>query len=227
MQGHLMMVIIGFVAIALGLIIYFVTKKCECKYEEWRSKEPGKSRARIITSTYTSTQDDGSIREYAIYNRYAPLFNIIGTYKNVDEYNKILAEREEDKKIEEEETKKRVEEWESKEPIISEFINNSATILLIRYILIIVGIALVILFGLILAVSIPANNYNITHWQEQYEMIKLVEESGSELDNIAISQTKIEYNAWLADVRTSMNYWDNWSTYYWFADEIAQLEYLT
>lgn len=92
---------------------------------------------------------------------------------------------------------------------------------------VVIGILTFLIFGMICALSFPINKSELAKYEEKYQMIQLVEESGTELENVALSQAKIEFNDWLAGAKSSLNRWGNWSLYYYVKDEVLQLEYLT
>lgn len=50
-------------------------------------------------------------------------------------------------------------------------------------------------------------------------------DSDNELFNKALSQTKIEFNTWLSEAKSSL-YYGNWSSYYFIRDDINNLTYL-
>lgn len=140
------------------------------------------------------------------------------------EYLEIKA----DDELAEAEHVKRVKDWEKHKPnkfveIISHEFDNvhiAATVLTIIFGFITLIVAVVFLNNLF---SIPSEITEFTHMRE---MIEQVIANGSDYDNLAISQTKIEFNSWLADAIASLERWGNWSAYYPWADEIYSLSYL-
>lgn len=94
------------------------------------------------------------------------------------------------------------------------------------------GLFCSILFGLcaiILGSVSLGNDINAKReqqeWQEKRIMIELVVENGGEYDNVGISNTIIEYNNWLAEVKVSKDRYGIFSSYY--AIDISDMEYLT
>lgn len=90
-----------------------------------------------------------------------------------------------------------------------------------------VTIGILIVTGLIAIIDYFGNRKELNTWKHKYEMIQLVEENGSETENVALSQTKIEFNTWLSEAKSSLDYYGNWSGYYFIRDEVENLEYLT
>lgn len=92
---------------------------------------------------------------------------------------------------------------------------------------IVIAIGVLVIAGTITLCDFFHRRQQLSEWKEKYEMIQLVEESGSEAENVALSQTKIEFNTWLSEARASLDYYGNWSGYYFVKDEIKNLNYLT
>ena len=57
-------------------------------------------------------------------------------------------------------------------------------------------------------------------------MIQQVVSNGSDLENIAISQTKIEYNEWLTNAIASLRTYGNWSSWSLYEEELLALQYI-
>ena len=64
----------------------------------------------------------------------------------------------------------------------------------------------------------------VLKYKKNYEMIQSVMENGTEYDNIAISQTLIEYNTWLSEAKADKEFWGNWSVYVY--EDLDSLEYI-
>lgn len=84
-------------------------------------------------------------------------------------------------------------------------------------------IAIVIFLPICIFVPIGAKQV-VKEYQMNYEMIQEVIESGSDYDNISISQTIIEYNAWLTKAKTDKEMWGTWSQYVY--EDLDSLNYL-
>lgn len=54
----------------------------------------------------------------------------------------------------------------------------------------------------------------IAYFQQQKTYIQYVIENGTDLENIAISQTLIEQNSWLAEAKAELGMFGAWSKYY-------------
>lgn len=59
-----------------------------------------------------------------------------------------------------------------------------------------------------------ATKSNIIEFEHQKEMIEQTVENGTDLENIAITQTIIEYNQWLAEAKASKEIYGIFSLYY-------------
>lgn len=64
---------------------------------------------------------------------------------------------------------------------------------------------------------------NLIAFHNTRQMIELVIESGSEYDNIAISNAIIEKNTWLTEAKAGRERWGNWSLY---PKEVDNMEYI-
>ena len=82
------------------------------------------------------------------------------------------------------------------------------------------------ILSLIIICAVGANPGTILRYQNMYNMIEEAINNGNDLENIAITQTKIEFNTWLVDVKTSLERWGNWSLWYLWKDQILALNYL-
>ena len=85
--------------------------------------------------------------------------------------------------------------------------------------------ALDIIIFLPLCIFVPISaKQEVKEYRMNYEMIQEVIESGSDYDNIAISQTIIEYNTWLTKAKTDKEMWDTWSPYVY--EDLDSLDYV-
>ena len=85
---------------------------------------------------------------------------------------------------------------------------------------------ILILVGIIVASTVCSGISQINGWKETYQMVEQVIENGSDLENIAISQLKIEYNSWLSEAISSLNTWGKWSSWYMWKDKLLALQYI-
>lgn len=118
------------------------------------------------------------------------------------------------------------DKWEDKKPLVARIYDYDYFSAIMGVILSII-ILFFVIFGIIALCGYISASSSIIQWQETYNMIKAVEEAGTDIENIALSQTKIQFNTWLTEARASLEYWGNWSRYYWVADELQTLQYLT
>lgn len=92
-------------------------------------------------------------------------------------------------------------------------------------VLLVMGISILVvtvLFSLIIEVGYKND---ILLWIEKKGMMQQVIEAGGDLDNIGITQTKIDFNNWLADAKISLERWGTWSTWWPHKEVIESLEY--
>lgn len=86
-----------------------------------------------------------------------------------------------------------------------------------------VSVALIVFLPACILVPFSAKQ-EVMKYRNNYEMIQQVIESGTEYDNIAISQTLIEYNAWLSGAKADKQMWGNWSEYVY--EDLDSLTYI-
>lgn len=102
--------------------------------------------------------------------------------------------------------------------------NNESFQNLVCALFIIAFIVLVVtgICALIVEVGVKSD---IFLWIERKDMMQQVVEAGGDLDNISITQTKIEFNNWLASARVELERWGTWSTWWPHKEIIESLEY--
>lgn len=83
--------------------------------------------------------------------------------------------------------------------------------------------ALIIFLPVCIFVPLGAKQ-EVMKYKKDYEMIQEVIKNGSEYNNIAISQTLIEYNTWLSSAKADKELWGNWSEYVY--EDLNSLEYI-
>lgn len=88
---------------------------------------------------------------------------------------------------------------------------------------IIVGIALFI-FVLISIINPICARQEAAYWKNFVEMVELTISSASDYQTVGIAGDIINYNSWLAEVKTSQEVWGNWSSYY--NVDLSQLNYI-
>lgn len=83
------------------------------------------------------------------------------------------------------------------------------------------GVCLTVIFALVIIVLVLFAIFIPITAQQQYqeyiiqkEYVQEAYENGTEYDNIAITQTIIEMNTWLAQAKASKQTYGNWSMYY-------------
>ena len=117
--------------------------------------------------------------------------------------------------------------WKNNEPKFCSKIIKIINKINIPFIAITITMFLIFfILSLIIICAVGANPGTILKYQNMYSMIEEVINNGTDLENIAITQTKIEFNAWLVDVKTSLERWGNWSLWYLWKDQILALNYL-
>ena len=120
-----------------------------------------------------------------------------------------------------------LKEWEDNKPLALKIYNAvpqriDTTIFVIW----IISIVSLILTGLTVTVCVLSDARTINQWKEVYVMIQQVVSNGSDLENIAISQTKIEYNEWLTNAIASLRTYGNWSSWSLYEEELLALQYI-
>ena len=81
-------------------------------------------------------------------------------------------------------------------------------------------------FCAILSICIPiAGKHEVEYFKHQSEYVATAVENGSDLENIAITQTIIEQNEWLAKAKAGLAVWGTWSMYY--GTGVEELEPIT
>lgn len=91
--------------------------------------------------------------------------------------------------------------------------------------LFIIGLIVLVVTGIFaLVVEIGAKS-DILLWIEKKDMMQQVVEAGGDLDNISITQTKIEFNNWLTSAKVELERWGTWSTWWPHKEIIESLEY--
>ena len=80
--------------------------------------------------------------------------------------------------------------------------------------------------GVVCAICFPLIAHGkVATYKENYNMVQMVIESGSETNNIAISQTIIEYNSWLSEAKASKKTFGIFSEY--CLENLDELKYIT
>lgn len=125
------------------------------------------------------------------------------------------------------ESKEKYNEWEAKKP---KFCSKVAAIVdKIDNPFMVTTIAIFFIFlilSLIIICMVVPNPGTILRYQNMYSMMEEAINNGTDLENITITQTKIEFNTWLVEVKTSLERWGNWSSWYLWKDQIMALNYL-
>lgn len=200
-------------AVCLILILFGVI--CNKIYNRYKLKEPVK---------YTGYGTHHFI-DYSELNMYS------GNYNDITEimYGVEIPEeeiKEEAKRIIED-SKEKYNEWESNKNKfcfkVSKIFNRVDTPFVITTIFI---FAIFLILSLIIICTVGSNPGTILKYQNMYSMIEEAINNGTDLENIAITQTKIEFNTWLVDAKTSLERWGNWSNWYLWKDQIMALNYL-
>lgn len=76
-----------------------------------------------------------------------------------------------------------------------------------------VGIAL--LGFLPLCILLPKRAHKeVAKYKYDYEMVQEVILNGTDLENIKITETVLDYNNWLSEAKADKETWGNWSVYY-------------
>ena len=120
-----------------------------------------------------------------------------------------------------------LKEWEDNQPLalkiykaVPQWIDTTV------FVIWIISIVSLILTGLTVTVCVLSNARIINEWKEVYVMIQQVVNNGSDLENVAISQTKIEYNEWLTNAIASLKTYGNWSSWSLYEEELLALQYI-
>lgn len=116
-------------------------------------------------------------------------------------------------------------EWKDSTPLLVKIFSRFPTDAMC--IITLCALSLLLIVGLIVLCVVLSALEDINNWKEFYNMAQMVIENGGELENFAISQTKIEYNSWLYRIISSINTWDNWTCWYVWKDEVLSLQYIT
>ena len=117
--------------------------------------------------------------------------------------------------------------WESKKPKFCSKVAAIADKIDDPFIVTTIAIfAILFVLSLIIICIVGPAPSTILRYQNMYGMIESAINNGTDLENIAITQTKIEFNAWLVDAKTSLERWGNWSSWYLWKDQIMALNYL-
>lgn len=90
------------------------------------------------------------------------------------------------------------------------------------FIISLIVLAVTGIFALVVEVG---RQSDILLWIEKKDMMQQVVEAGGDLDNISITQTKINFNNWLASARVELERWGTWSTWWPHKEIIESLEY--
>ena len=74
-----------------------------------------------------------------------------------------------------------------------------------------------------LSITLPIKGkQEVEYFRHQSEYVATAVENGSDLENIAITQTIIEQNEWLANAKADLAVWGTWSIYY--GTDLEELE---
>lgn len=104
-------------------------------------------------------------------------------------------------------------------------VNNNENYQNFLYFLFIVGLFVLIATGVLTLIVEVGVKSDILLWVEKKDMMQRVVEAGGDLDNISITQTKIEFNNWLASAKVELERWGTWSTWWPYKEIIESLEY--
>ena len=89
---------------------------------------------------------------------------------------------------------------------------------------IICGVVCAFFVALSICAPIDAKR-EVEYFKYQSEYVATAIENGSDLENIAITQTIIEQNEWLAKAKSGLATWGTWSMYY--GSGVEELEPIT
>lgn len=129
-------------------------------------------------------------------------------------------------KAEQEERTAEHNKWKDKHSKVMEWVYNQQKPLFITFAsLVIFGFCFVccILALIIAMINMPTAIFT---YKEMHSMIEQAIANGTDLENIAITQTKIDFNTWLSEALVSLERWGNWSKWYPWKEQILQLSYL-
>ena len=120
-----------------------------------------------------------------------------------------------------------LKEWKENEPLALKIYNAipqwiDTTIFVIW----IISIVSLVLTGLVVTICVLSDAQAINQWKEVYVMVQQIVNNGSDLENIAISQTKIEYNEWLTNAIANLRTYGNWSSWSLYEEELLALQYI-
>lgn len=104
-------------------------------------------------------------------------------------------------------------------------VNNNENYQNFLCVLFIVGLIVLIVTGVSALIVEVGVKSDILLWIEKKDMMSQVVEAGGDLDNISITQTKIEFNNWLVSARVELERWGTWSTWWPHKEIIESLEY--
>lgn len=91
--------------------------------------------------------------------------------------------------------------------------------------LVIISAFVVFLSLLVSLVALTNAKQEVAYWEEFAPMAEKVIDEADEYQSIAIADKVIEYNTWLAKVKSSKKTWGNWSQFYY--SDLSDLEYIT
>lgn len=151
------------------------------------------------------------------------LYDYFGFY-NVETAEEAMREDLAEYEIKKKEYIDKCSEWENNKPVLAKFYDKFPIFEIEIVTMFIFGI--LILVGIIVASTVCSGISQINEWKETYQMIEQVIKNGSDLENIAISQLKIEYNSWLSEAISSLNTWGKWSSWYIWKDKLLALQYI-
>ena len=120
-----------------------------------------------------------------------------------------------------------LKEWEENRPLSSKiFYATPEWLDTTIFVIWIISIVLLVIASLVVTIGVLSDAQAINQWKEVYVMVQQIVNNGSDLENIAISQTKIEYNEWLTNAIANLRTYGNWSSWSLYEEELLALQYI-
>lgn len=120
-----------------------------------------------------------------------------------------------------------LKEWEENRPLASKiFYATPKWLDTTVFAIWIISTVSLIIIGLVVTICVLSSIQAINQWKEVYVMVQQIVNNGSDLENIAISQTKIEYNEWLTNAIANLKTYGNWSSWSLYEEELLALQYI-
>ena len=136
------------------------------------------------------------------------LYDYFG-YGSIEDAQRAMEEDLEVYKEKEREYTDKYNNWKNNRPILVKFYDNFPIFAFRILTLFTSGFLIIVAF---IVISNVCNGISqINEWKEICQMVEQVVENGSDLENIAVSKLKIEYNTWLSEAVSSLNTWGKWS----------------